>query len=103
MGKIGEGCEDDACREEANPQVFGRGMKDFVGDQTADRTADHFQAVLVNDAVYADQRCRKGIGFIQEGDKVRNTAIYAVDQEDIARYEPDILFFKACTAPCHAC
>ena len=53
------------------------------------------QAVLVDDAVYADESCRKGIGFIQEGDKVRNTAIYAVDQEDIARYEPDIFVFQS--------
>lgn len=70
-------------------------MEELVRQEAANGAANHFQAILVDDAVDTDESCRQSIGFFQERNEVGNAAVDAVNEEDVERYEPDILVLNS--------
>ncbi len=93
MGQQGEHNQDCAHNHKGNLQVFGGRVENLIRDKAAHRASQHFQAVLVDDSIDSHQRCRKGISFLQEGDKIGQSAVYTVHKEYIKGYQPDVFVF----------
>lgn len=57
-GQPGESNEDDSRQNEGDAHEFCRRMEDLIGQETANRAADHFQTVLIDDTIDADESDR---------------------------------------------
>lgn len=74
---------------ETDPKVFCGRVERLVSQETAHRSAYHFQTVLIDDAVYADQRSRKRVSVFKEGNKIGKSAVNTVYEKDIKGDKPD--------------
>ena len=74
----------------------------FIRHKTADRSADHFQSILIDDAVHADCGSRQHVDLIQKWNKVSQSAVNAVYNETVQSNSPDIDIFQCLdhTAEC---
>ena len=66
-----------------NAQIFCGGMEYLIGQVAAHRTAQHFQGILVDDSISANQNSRYRIQVFEEGNKICKSAVNTIDRKNI--------------------